>query len=117
MNDLFDHPQKLQEASNRTVYHELLNPSASKGVAVTDKVHLYEEAQALMFAGSDTVGNASMLGIYYVLGNPDVVRRLKAELLEAWPELDQQPAYEKFEILPYLVSLTPLKFVSKENDK
>lgn len=78
VNHLFDHSQKLQEASNRTLYHELLNPSTCKGVAVTDKVHLYVEAQALMFAGSDTVGNASMRGIYYVLGNPEVVRRLKS---------------------------------------
>ncbi|KAF7874896.1 hypothetical protein EAF04_002070 [Stromatinia cepivora] len=105
VNDIVDHPEKLREAPHKTIYHELMNPSASKGVAVTDKLHLYEEAQSLMFAGSDTVGNASMLGIYYSLENPDIVRRLKAEILKVWPKLDEPPRFETLEKLPYLTAV------------
>ncbi|KAJ8064720.1 hypothetical protein OCU04_007039 [Sclerotinia nivalis] len=83
----------------------MMNPSASKGVAVTDKLHLYEKAQSLMFGGSDTVGNASMLGIYHALENPESVRRLKAERLEVWPKLDSPPRFEALEKLPYLTAV------------
>lgn len=104
VNDIVNDPETLSRAPHKTIYHELMNPSASKAVAVTNKTHLYEEAQSLMFGGSDTVGNASMLGIYHVLDYPEIARRLKTELFEAWPKLDEVPKFETLEKLPYLVS-------------
>lgn len=73
---------------------------------------LYEEAQALLFAGSDTVGNTLAVGSFHVLSNPEVYKTLFNELQEHWPNLDKPLGYEELERLPYLVCITiPQYFV------
>ena len=57
----------------------------------------------LVFAGSDTGGNVLSSGLIRILDNPGVHRRLKQELQEAWPSLENKPRYEDLEKLPYLV--------------
>lgn len=68
-----------------------------------DAGELYEEAQALMFAGADTVGNAMMVASFFLGKKPSLQKRLKAELEQAWPDLDQDPpSLSELEKLPYL---------------
>lgn len=64
---------------------------------------LYEEAQALMFGGADTVGNTLMVGTYYLLQNPEKQQLLKKDLLAVWPSLNgKEPRVRDLESLPYL---------------
>lgn len=64
---------------------------------------LFNEAQNLLFAGSDSVGNTLAVGIFHILNNPEVYKKLVDELLENWPKLDEPLGYEEIERLPYLV--------------
>ena len=64
---------------------------------------LCEEAQTLVFAGSDTLGNTLMVGMFHVLENPAIYFKVKKEVLQAWPVLRECPTFEKLEKLPFLV--------------
>jgi cytochrome P450 len=101
--DVVKNPDTLQGAPHRIIYHELLNPEASKGAPLPSAGSLYEEAQALMFGGADTTGNTLMLGTFYLLESPGLAERMKDELHRAWPVLDRPPSFEDLEKLPFLV--------------
>ncbi|KAF2822403.1 cytochrome P450 monooxygenase-like protein [Ophiobolus disseminans] len=104
INDLTDDPEKLKSLPhNMTVWHRLLDAEAYRDKILPSPGSLYEEAQALMFAGADTVGNTLMLGTFHLLQQSDKLQRLREELLEAWPDLNgPEPKLRALENLPYL---------------
>jgi len=103
VTEVVNHPDSLQDAPHRIIYHVLLSPEASKGAPLPSAGSLYEEAQALMFGGSDTIGNTLMLGTFHLLRSSDLVQRVKEELERAWPILNSPPKLEHLEKLPLLV--------------
>jgi cytochrome P450 len=96
-------PSLLRDAPYPIIYHHLLDPEEHKGQGVPSPSSLYEEAQALLYGGTDTVANALMIGVFHILEKPAILRKLKEELLAAWPKIDDIPKYEELEKLPYLV--------------
>jgi hypothetical protein len=46
-----------------------------------------------------------MTGTYHLLRSPEAKQRLVDEVRAAWPVLDQPPAYEVLEKLPFLASV------------
>ena len=106
INDLTDDPEKLKLLPhNSTIYHRLLDAEAYRNKTAPSAGSLYEEAQALMFAGTDTVGNALMVGTFHLLQQPDTLQKLKRELSAAWPSLSlnkNEPKLRDLEKLPYL---------------
>ncbi|KAH8595382.1 putative P450 monooxygenase [Bisporella sp. PMI_857] len=105
VTDVVKNPDSLQGAPHRIIYHELLSPEAAKGAELPSAGSLYEEAQALMFGGADTIGNTLMLGAFYLLESPGLAARLKEELSRAWPVLDTPPRFEDLEKLPFLTAV------------
>jgi len=103
--EVMNNPDSLHNAPHRIIYHELLSPEANKGAPLPSAGSLYEEAQALMFGGGDTTGNTLMLGTFYLLRNPGLVRRMKEELKTAWPVLGQPPNLGELEKLPFLTAV------------
>lgn len=57
----------------------------------------------LVNAGVDTVSNSLLVAMVNIVDNRIIYERLKAELREAWPKLEERPRYEDLESLPYLV--------------
>jgi cytochrome P450 len=104
------HPESLRDAPHETIYHHMLNKEANKSGVVPEARSLREEAQALMFGGAETVGNALMLGIFHLLKSPSLVKRLKEELRVNWPDLDNTPRFEDLEKLPFLVGTFPILY-------
>ena len=81
----------------------MLDAENYRDKTVPSNESLYEEAQALMFAGTDTVGNALMVGTFHLLRQPDTLQKLKKELSSAWPSLNGvEPKLRDLEKLPYL---------------
>jgi cytochrome P450 len=101
VDEILANPEALKEMKHRTIYHDLVFPATGKQVG---REGLILEAQALIFAGSDTVGNALAIGSSYLLNTPGVQERLFEELKAAWPVLDEVPRVEQLEKLPYLVT-------------
>jgi cytochrome P450 len=104
INDLTNDPEKLKRLPhNMTIYHRLMDAEAYRNKTVPSAGSLYEEAQALMFGGADTVGNTLMLGTFHLLKHPEKMQKLKGELTAAWPSLNgQEPGSRDLENLPYL---------------
>ncbi len=91
----------MDDAPHRIIYRELLNPKAIKGHVPTAK-QLLNEAEVLVSAGAHTVGTVLMTGVYQLLRNPEAKQRLIKEVRSAWPVLNELPAYEDLEKLPFL---------------
>ena len=79
-----------------------MNAEAYRNKTVPSAGSLYEEAQALMFGGADTVGNTMMVGTHHLLQHPASLQKAKQELLAAWPTLESEPKLRDLENLPYL---------------
>ncbi len=101
---LIENPEGLAHLPHQmTIFHRLLDKEAYRSNTVPSSGSLYEEAQALMFGGGDTTGNTLMLGTFQLLKHPETMAKLKAELKEAWPRLDDTPpGLRELEKLPYL---------------
>jgi cytochrome P450 len=105
VKDIVNNPQLLELAPHPIIYHRLLDPEANKGGSVPDAQSLYEEAQALLFGGADSVGNTVSIGTYHILQKPEMVTRLKEEMRNVWPDLQKQPKLEELEKLPFLTAV------------
>lgn len=104
VENLSNDPENLKKLPHSTtIWNELLRPELHPGGVLPDVGSLFDESQALLFGGSDTIGMGLMHGTFEVLRKPDVLRKLKAELTEAWPDLLHNPTHAELESLPYLV--------------
>jgi cytochrome P450 len=103
VKEILANPSSLKDFSHPVIFHALLSTEGNQNRKVPNERSLLQEAQSLLFGGSDTLSNQIMLGTWSLLENPDLVRRLKKELLEAWPVLQTTPRYEDLEKLPFLV--------------
>lgn len=103
IQQLTSDPSKIKHLPhNMTIYHSLMNPEAYKSGTVPERGSLYEESQALLFAGADTSGNALMVAIFHLLKHPEAMEKIKAELASAWPDArSPPPALRELEKLPY----------------
>jgi cytochrome P450 len=102
VKEVTTHPESLKGQPHPIIYHRLLDPEVQKGHPIPNATSLYEEAQALMFGGGDTVGNALMIGLFHILSQAPLYERLRSEVLEVWPNLDSPPTLETLETLPLL---------------
>jgi hypothetical protein len=104
VKDVTANPETLKDTKYPTIYQRLLDPDAHKGYPIPDATALYEEAQTMIFAGGVTVGDTLMCGHFYVLDQPALYQRLKAEVRTVWPNIDDPPNYEVLEALPLLTA-------------
>lgn len=100
-------PDRLDDMShNMTIYHQLMDKQSYKDGVVPSAGSMFEEAQALMFAGTDTSGATLMHGFFEILKRKSAYQRLKKELTSIWPNVNQDPpSLQKLEQLPYLTAV------------
>ncbi|KAF8463431.1 putative P450 monooxygenase [Kalaharituber pfeilii] len=101
-----------EDHAHPVIYHRLLEPDAKHGQGIPSRRSLFDEAQVLYVAGSDTVGTTLSAGSYHILSNPHVYTALREELQEAWPNVNLEdklengrPGWEALEKLPYLTAV------------
>jgi cytochrome P450 len=104
VDEVVGNPRLLENAPHPIIYHRLLDKDAYRDQEVPNAKSLYEEAQALMFGGGDSVANTLMVGFFHVLDQPETYRRLKEEIGRAWPVLEEHPSFETLEALPVLTA-------------
>jgi hypothetical protein len=66
---------------------------------------LQHEGQVIVGAGLETVKWTMCVAIFHVLDKPEIKQRLDAELLKAWPDIDDPPKLTDLESLPYLTAV------------
>lgn len=94
------------DTSRPTIFSELLNPENHQGYPVPTTDELKDEVYSILAAAADTTGNAMTTAAYYVMANKDIYKRLRAELLETFPDPNARLDFVTLERLPYLVSST-----------
>jgi cytochrome P450 len=105
IDKILESPEALQNAEHPTVYQHLLAVPEGKGRnrGRLTREELIAEAITLLTAGSGTVGNVAIVGVFHVLNNKPILERLVSELHTVWPDLDSGVKYTTLEKLPYLV--------------
>ena len=58
----------------------------------------------MFLAGTDTTANTLVFATWYTLKNPEIERKLVAELRHTMPDRNAMAKWETLEALPYLVS-------------
>ena len=105
LNTVLHSPEKLDEASHQTIFHRMLDANAyRKTQTVPDLTQLHDEGFTIIFAGANTVADTMLMGSYHAMQNPDLLRRLKQELLTVWPDLHVRPSLADLESLPLLTA-------------
>ncbi|KAJ5128103.1 hypothetical protein N7448_008882 [Penicillium atrosanguineum] len=95
---------KPNQHAHPIVYRALIRPE-KQDTPIPSRANLLEEAVALVIAGTDTTGSTLTIGTYQILRKPEIYAKLKAELLETWPNLEQRPNAGDLEKLPYLTAV------------
>ena len=107
IHQLREHPELVEHEEHETVFHHLLMPHPDKGqTEIPSEKVLWEEAINLIAAGSETVATVVNVGVFHVLNNPSIHKKLFDELKSAWPEIETTMHYETLEKLPYLVRVS-----------
>ncbi|KAM6478246.1 benzoate 4-monooxygenase cytochrome P450 [Trichoderma sp. SZMC 28011] len=89
-----------EKSQKRSIFHELL--SADPNRTVDDMTDI---ALSIVVAAAAATSNTLGILSYNVIGNPDIYRRLRAELLEAYPDDTQEMKWITLEKLPYLTAV------------
>ncbi|KAI9663042.1 MAG: hypothetical protein M1821_008090 [Bathelium mastoideum] len=103
IRDLTNDPEQLRKLPHETtIYHRLLDKEAHKDKVMPSPGSLYEEAQAMMFAGTDTVANTLLVGFFHLLRQGEEYNKLRLELQQAWPQIASPPSFRELESSHYL---------------
>ncbi len=86
----------------KTIFEELRDSNLPPDQKAVDR--LKEEGFILVLAGGDTSAKVLTTLTYHLLSNPNILRRLKAELVKAMPDPNASLPAIKLEQLPYLVN-------------
>ncbi|THU91036.1 cytochrome P450 [Dendrothele bispora CBS 962.96] len=107
VDKLLDDPSTLHDSDRATIFHHLILPQKHlKGSnQIPSRSSLIDEAIALVQAGSDTVANTCTIGIFHVLDDPFIHKKLLDELRLAWPDEELQVSLQTLEKLSYLTAV------------
>ena len=86
----------------KTIFHEILESDLPLEEKTFER--LWQEAQVTIGAGADTTGNALTVTHFHLLDNPNILKKLQAELQKALPNKYNPIELRVVEQLPYLVS-------------
>lgn len=88
------------KTSHATVFHELLEADLPPSEKSIDR--LVQEGQVIVSAGTETTAWTLSVTTFFLLANPNALRKLREELEVAFPDPSQVPALASLEQLPYL---------------
>ena len=92
-----------EKASHWTIFHDILNSSLPEVEKRTSR--LADEGATVVSAGTVTTAWTLPVTVYYLLTNPDVLRKLKEELHKAIPDPTKSTPLVELENLPYLTGV------------
>lgn len=91
----------LNDSVGSTVFHGLLRNPNLPAADKTDE-RLIDEARVLLGGGTDTTANTLAAITYHLLANPEILKKLRSELVAAIPDPYNMPSLAQIEALPYL---------------
>ncbi|KAK5142179.1 hypothetical protein LTR04_002316, partial [Oleoguttula sp. CCFEE 6159] len=88
------------EKMHKTIFEELRDSNLPPQEKTIER--LMDEGFILIGAGGETTAQTLAVLTYHLLNNPPILKKLRAELIEAMPEPDTPVSWQKLEQLPYL---------------
>ena len=85
-----------------TIFDTVFETDAGKGQIRPSIDELSADSLLLLMAGTDTTAHALTISTYHVLKDPEIMRKLQAELREAIPRKDSWVQCAELEKLQYL---------------
>ena len=104
LRQVLQNPEKLDEAPHQTIFHRLLDANSHRSKTVPNYNKLQEEGLTIIFAGANTVADTLLMGHWNLLNQPELLARLKLEVLTVWPVLQAPPGLKDLERLPLLTA-------------
>jgi cytochrome P450 len=94
--------QDLDDKNSRTIFRDLLNSNLSREEKIIER--MWHDGMVFMIAGSETTSWALANATFYLLDNPEMLKRQQDEIKTVLPDgtIDDVSASE-LEALPYLV--------------
>ncbi|ESK83302.1 cytochrome p450 [Moniliophthora roreri MCA 2997] len=105
LDEIAHDPPSLNDVGHKAIFSVLFDTSKADSAGdpwIFPRQQVIDECVSLQFAGSDTVGNACMVGTFGLLTNREALGKLRRELDEAWPDSTTTINFEVLEKLPYL---------------
>jgi len=88
-------------ALNATIFDSILDSDLPDHEKETER--LWQEAQVICIAGTETTAWTLSVLTFYLLSNPEVMRKLREELESAIPDISTSVEIKALEKLQYLV--------------
>lgn len=94
-------PEKPSQDKEKDIFDTIL----SSNLPIQEKrpKRMANEVFNLLVAGSLTTSKTAAIGTFHVLANPDIYKRLQAELREAITDNEAMPPVKTLQRLPLLV--------------
>lgn len=89
-----------KDADHRTIFYEIINSDLPPQEKSDER--LAQDGQTVVIAGTLTTAWALCIAVFYLLTQPETLRKLKAELRTALRTPSSQVTMAKLEQLPYL---------------
>lgn len=99
-----DRREDFENSAVRTLFHEMIDSKLPPQDLRLQRV--VDEAMLMIGAGIESSKQALTVACYYVLADPLIEARLRAELETAIPDQAQMPHFQELEGLEYLVAVT-----------
>ena len=96
--------QGKKDVEQRTIFYDILtNDDIRPQEKETE--HLVTEAQAVVGAGTVTTAHTLAILVYHILDNPEILAKVRSEMVIALPDSDESPRWQQLEQLPYLTAV------------
>jgi len=94
-------PDDYEKGSHPTIFHEILQSDMRPSEKTLGR--LWQEAEILLAAGTETTAWTLSVITFHLLSNPDQLQSLRSELEELMPNSAKPASCVELEKLPYLV--------------
>jgi cytochrome P450 len=94
-----------EKDSGKTIFENLSDKSVTP--AERTPTCLRDEGLGLLVAGTETTSRSLSVGLFHILSNKDVLRKLREELKQVLITPKSTASWSQFERLPYLVCVPP----------
>ncbi|KAI1331881.1 cytochrome P450 [Xylariaceae sp. FL0255] len=104
LEGLYEQIDDVREAKDlpegKTIFHEIMRSNIPESEKETKR--LGDEAMVLVMAGSETTASTLSVIMYHLLADPQLLARVKAELLTAMPDPNELPVAARLDHLSLL---------------
>ncbi|RAL60371.1 hypothetical protein DID88_000147 [Monilinia fructigena] len=95
--------KEKDDTSRSTIFYEIIKSDLPPEEKTEHRLH--EEAQVVVGAGVETTKWTLTVAMFHLIDKPELLSKLRAEILTVFPDLSSPPSLATLEKLPYLTAV------------